>query len=321
MLAHGPLLWQLFSGELRCACRAVGCGSTTQEELTPWAARVREACTVAYPAASSCEQAYYDCAADCQAPETPLQSSAVQADEVHVVYGLDARHFEAWLASMLSLAEHLAQPGRCVIHAIVPPQDAELAERVAACFRRKHAVARPTASAAPEVRVHALRQPPVLNSSVGGTLEAQEIPASYALVYLHEYMPEISRVLWLDTHTIVKSDVARLYQMPLRQPIAAVPDRGALGGLCASELLGAAVQARLPDAVRGIHKAIREKGGSFLKGGVLLVDIERWRSSLGFMEDILQRAHPYMADLLGMNLLFKDRHDELDWRWNVQPLA
>jgi lipopolysaccharide biosynthesis glycosyltransferase len=137
---------------------------------------------------------------------------------------------------------------------------------------------------------------------------------TYARLLIPQLFPEaVSRLLYLDTDTLVLGDLAPLWQTDLAESIfAAVPDfyyhtKFVLEGLD-------------PEANRARYAGlppVRE----YFNAGVLLIDLNRWRE-----ERISEKALAYLnshaalpnMDQDALNGIYPDRWKKLDLRWNIQ---
>jgi len=241
----------------------------------------------------------------------PMERSVEESlGEVVVVYASDADGFAALLHSMLSLARHLQDPRSCVVHLIVPGEDLPRARKLLACFRRELA----SLSALPEVVLHELR-PSRFNVS---TLWRQKrrsdtsVAANLARNYLPDYLPDVPRVLWLDTDTIVQADVAPLFRTPLRHTVGAVFETQ--WGIYA-------LYDKAPPAVQRIFEHDLADW-SWFNPGVLIIDLERWKAEnrTDEVESEVKRLKGWLIDTLALNLAFLDKFHLLEPDWNVQGL-
>jgi len=259
---------------------------------------------------------------DCRTPvdlSAEIDESVNVAGKVHVVYIADANEFQDLLSSMLSLSRHADAPGECEIHVIVHPAEMEQAARLVECFKTEL----DELMTVPAVKLHQL-QPITLNLSsfkevwreVWPTGARALKPLTFAQLYLQEYLPLAPRAIWLDTDTIVRSDVGRLYRMPMKSAMAAALDVKWVTWRTAYEQLLDAVDSSL-------LRAIPDLGARTLNAGVLVFDLERWRSDdlTSKLEAWVTRAWGVKAVQLALNLEFLNgAFDVLDWRWNVMGL-
>ncbi len=135
--------------------------------------------------------------------------------------------------------------------------------------------------------------------------------AAFLRLLIPDLLPDLKRVLWLDTDTLVTRDLAELWRTPLNEcPIAAVPEYGA------REVRGM-ISARLADAYEG--SSISRSG---YNSGVMILDLDHWRRekigtavldiSIQFGDDLL------FADQDGLNIVLAGKWKELPLLWNVQ---
>jgi len=276
------------------------------------------------------DQKFLEVYLDCLQPPVPEGPDVVPPDHplgtVHVVYS-ESKAFDPLLASMVSLARHLREPGRCNIHLIVDSASMLMAQAVASCFQ--HELRGHGMSSLPTVTLHEL-QPMSFNTSddewAAGSSTHARGPNTFARFYLHEYLPMAPRVIWMDTDTIIRADIARLYRMPMQHPMAAVTEplpfpRAYFNGMRDNGH---------PELAEEIREDLGPKIESKkIQAGVLLLDLERWKSDgiAAKLEALLRRYRGYDNDQLSLNVHFAqtrdrmDAMDEMDWRWNVHALG
>mmetsp|Transcript_28423 Transcript_28423/g.57457 ORF Transcript_28423/g.57457 Transcript_28423/m.57457 type:complete len:346 (-) Transcript_28423:4-1041(-) len=226
---------------------------------------------------------------------------------IHVVYSGDASFFPGLLHSMLSLARHLERPASCTIHVVVAREELPRAEAVVGCFRRELA----HLPSIPAVELHELRPPPfdvgaLRSAGLPAALSRMANPYTFVRFYVHEYLPAARRALWLDMDTIVKADVAPLFRMAMRHPVAAA---------YSTVPLWSAFWWRLHVPSAGEHFVA---GSATFNAGVLVLDLQQWRSG-----DISRALAGWLnvtggtySDQAAFVLEFQGRFDVLDWRWN-----
>eukprot|EP00929_Paragymnodinium_shiwhaense_P104432 TRINITY_DN68862_c0_g1_i1.p1 TRINITY_DN68862_c0_g1~~TRINITY_DN68862_c0_g1_i1.p1 ORF type:complete len:376 (-),score=88.97 TRINITY_DN68862_c0_g1_i1:75-1202(-) len=260
-----------------------------------------------------------DCSSAELAAEEEDAEKASKLQHVHVVYAADADGFRGLLTSMLSLSRHLEAPGACTIHLIVHGADFEQAARLVECLQVE---LEDTLPALPTFRIHELRP---LGLNISSFREAwQEVwpsgsafftPMSFVQLYLHEYLPDVPRAIWLHCETLVKADVGKLYRTRMSAPVAAALDLKTItwrsGFERALEDVNDTVLNNVPDIDARVFSA-----------GVLVIDLERWQ-----LEDLTAKLEVWIGWAYGvklvqlaMNLELRDRIDVLDWRWNVAGL-
>ncbi|MEQ1768603.1 MAG: glycosyltransferase family 8 protein [Devosia sp.] len=129
----------------------------------------------------------------------------------------------------------------------------------------------------------------------------------YTRLMLDHVLPDVERVIYLDCDTMVLAPIEHLYEQDMKdQPLAAVSDPFRLHIMMGRDMRS--------------KKGIFDPADRYFNSGVLLIDLKRFaaidvRARLAELRDngILKRLY-YDQDML--NLLFRDRWTELEWRFN-----
>jgi lipopolysaccharide biosynthesis glycosyltransferase len=210
---------------------------------------------------------------------------------------------EGLLASMLSLSFGLSDPGRCVIHLIVPDEDMASAHDLVGCFRRQFG----TSEEHPHVSLHTLMQPRfnITANSYNGRLAG--LATTFARFYLPEYMPGADRVIWIDTDTIVQTDIRAMYNITMEHAVAAV-----------EQDLTFTVYEKFIDYIPD-----RYLQTNMFSAGIFVADLARWRreDTTGALEAESRSMLEFgegLDDQLVLNLVFPGKIDKLDERWNSE---
>jgi len=223
-------------------------------------------------------------------------------ERIHVVYSSDAVTFPGLLLGMLSVSRSLEDPGSCTIHVIVPEEDAKKALKLLKCYTRELY----DLAILPEVKLH-VAKPLGFNPPEASTWEwiqkapRFDKPSAWALVYLHMYLPDIPRAIYLDTDTLVTSDLGALYRMKMHHALAASWD------------LPVAFMECFPPLLRG------EPSWAF-DSGVLLLDLKKWasRGLANETERWIRESRGCWGDQLSMSSAVQGEFDRLPWAWNVK---
>mmetsp|Transcript_68303 Transcript_68303/g.188993 ORF Transcript_68303/g.188993 Transcript_68303/m.188993 type:complete len:333 (-) Transcript_68303:76-1074(-) len=231
----------------------------------------------------------------------------VKLDHVHVAFSTDASNFAGLLTAMISLTHHLASPGSCSIHVVVPPDELLKAEALVRCFRHETG----TLPGTPAIILHELRPLPF-------PLAYYQVPLAiyWTRVFLHEYLPTAPRVIWLDHDTVIRADLSELYKMRMEHALAGAPEF---------------VQPHLVrmmtfrDHIRECPHVTHYMGGTLMDSatfntGILVFDLNKWRSGAfaRSVADWAVIADGCFLDQLALNLAFRGSWDSLDWRWNAR---
>lgn len=249
---------------------------------------------------------FYDTSAvECWSREhKDLSDNSSDLATVHVVFSSTARGFLGLHNSMISVSRNLRPETKCIIHVLVPEEDMPLAEHLKLCF---HAELHASGIDLVTVTLHILRPLPF---GIRGRKSWVWPSASFAPFYIHKYLSGVTRAIYLDTDIVVKSDLATLYRIPMRYPLAAVRDYGKYGYVHTN-----------PYYADRRH-LFEEQTMKLFNSGVLLLDLRRWRAE-GISDSLenLAKLHLnfHVQDLL--QLQFQDKFQELNWRWNLGGLC
>ena len=276
---------------------------------------------------------------DCQGPRPELELTDFkgarrdpQQKPVDIVIAGDRVQALGLMACAKSCVDSTRRPGRLRFHLIVDPPSVNVIQAAAAC-----AISGSGAS----VRVYgfdwsAYKRNPELTISAPvnsrkGNLSAE---ANFARFYLPEMLPnDVEKVVYLDADTVVRKDVAHLYDTSLtastspRMAVAAVSRR--YKPMCGSWLACRSTQVQSLLRSQGIDDPAAQL--DTFNAGVLVLHLKRWRAM-----DYTRRVEFWMkwnTDLrdpctnwglykLGSNppLILTVRQDfqRLDNRWNCQ---
>lgn len=134
-------------------------------------------------------------------------------------------------------------------------------------------------------------------------------PAAYARLKIPELLPELDRVIYLDSDLVVHSDLTALWNVDLEgQLVGAVQDSGI-------PVVGARYGIESYEAL-GLNPV-----APYFNSGVLVIDPDAWRK-----HDISRRALAYLTkykdrlntcDQEGLNAVLHGQWKPLDFRWNV----
>jgi len=146
-----------------------------------------------------------------------------------------------------------------------------------------------------------------------GNLDA---PNNYVRFHLHELLPEVDRIVYLDSDLVVLGDVAELLQSMdgSNATVAAVPRL--------NNVLQVYIDVFLPKFPRWVPS----ESPSF-NAGVMVINLQAWRS-----RQVTARIEEWVAENKknriwrhgsqpAMLLVFHDEVHWLDWQWNVDGLG
>jgi len=212
------------------------------------------------------------------------------ADPLHVVNAADAAYVPHTSAMLHSLFMH--NPGEELhVHFLHKATlDLALVQRLAALCRRHGA--RFSATPVTRAQLHDL--------PIGGRFPEE----AWYRVVLPELLPDLPRMLWLDSDVIVRAPIRELWDLDLAGcPLAACPN---------------AVMFTFRHVIQDIGVADRRK---YFNSGVMLMNLDQMRAegSLASLRAAAQRAAPAImfADQDVLNIVYHERYRRLHLMWNV----
>ena len=140
--------------------------------------------------------------------------------------------------------------------------------------------------------------------------------ATYMRLMLPQLLPDVKRIIYLDTDTVVNRSIADLFEIDLAdKPIAACVDFGIQQNI------------ELSLATLGFTETARDHlarldlpADQYFNAGVTVINLDHWRRHdvAGRLERLLLRPpHKLLwQDQDAMNLLFRSDYVALDPRWN-----
>jgi lipopolysaccharide biosynthesis glycosyltransferase len=209
-------------------------------------------------------------------------------DRIEVVACCDDGYAQHSAVMLLSLFD-CCRTRRVQVHLLVPRQFTQQGRLTQALGDNRSLVAFRTV---PEEAVRGLK-----------TWDAVTVASYYRLLMAQALPPEVSRVIYLDCDTIVREDLAKLWDIPLRDhPLGAVSDKN----FKHRHVLGLAAAA------------------AYFNSGVMLIDLDRWRKAeIGTRALEFAARHPERltwGDQCALNWLLADQWLKLDDSWNVQTV-
>jgi len=242
-------------------------------------------------------------------------SLLAQPAHLDVVFSTDANGFVGLMNTMRSLAWNLKDPTKCSLHVIVPKEDLEKAEELLQCFR-KSLPGLAAQSKIPAVKLHQIK-PQLINMSIANAQVASEHwfrPPAFTRIYIPDYLPNASRALWLDTDTIVQTDVTVLSSFPMNHSLAAVLENPGLAQT---------LESSLPPAYKQYAGKIGKNAANWFNSGVLLIDVQKFMQEgrSARLTKWFSILNGVQGDELMLNFDYQSDFDMLDSRWNFGCLT
>jgi lipopolysaccharide biosynthesis glycosyltransferase len=140
--------------------------------------------------------------------------------------------------------------------------------------------------------------------------QLQGVSETYVRWYLGEYLPDISRVVYIDTDTIVQEDITKFFTMNISDNIIAAK--------YANYPLGK----NYAESLQAVPVDLRNE--SVIQAGILLMDLDKWRSQ-NVLDALEQKSREIVAinngsvdDQLVLSIVFHTQFGAafFDERWN-----
>lgn len=239
--------------------------------------------------------------------EAPVQVAPAAQDTLHIAYTAAGKVFNATLRSMLSLGLHNEAPNM-VIHLLVPPADVQVAEHLKRCLQQQLQMV-VLNGGMPKVEITMMWKMPFDVDYPWSESIAAGHEGAQGRLFLQEYLPQVSRIIYLDSDTLVLGDLSPLFARQMNSSLAAGLDRKTIrtvyGEFCPT----------LDAHVNGESMLFND--------GVLLLDLARWRSEdvSGALTEMARTVEGATScDQLMLNIEFQGRRggfDRLDPEWNT----
>jgi len=155
------------------------------------------------------------------------------------------------------------QPSSCAIHIIAQRTEIPEAQELVQCFKNELQDQKEI----PEVQLHELKPLPICWECMKKYQTSHFwVPEVFVRLYLPDYLPNVSRAIWLDTDTIVQGDIGKLFWMPMKHPVAA-----ALESNYARKRMYDAIPPFMSPKISWV------KESRMFNSGVMVMDLDRWR--------------------------------------------
>lgn len=255
------------------------------------------------------------------ATEKGKRSSIVQhrgRDTVHVMYATTMNSTGpgdvGLMASIMSLSKNLVEPASAVIHMIVPKEDVLSAKSFVECFEGQWSPSEPH----PALEVVEELPLPFDPGSNTHTKYLSANTMTFARWLMPAYFPNVNKVFYIDTDTIIQADIRQLYEADMDAALL-LKTCGILCTIPHTETL----EKHYNTMKDIIPKNLREE--LVMNAGVMLADLDRWRE-LNFTDALFKQAESILAanvsldDQLVLNMVAKSMGvvDELPKRFNSE---
>jgi lipopolysaccharide biosynthesis glycosyltransferase len=226
-------------------------------------------------------------------------SSSTSPRSVHIAFGCDRNVADGLAAVIASTERHLRNGWNLEVHIL----DCGLGEPVVAQLRAAFA-------ALPRVRLEFIALPAERMQSFPQPFLKHLTHAAYARLFLHELLPTVDRVIYLDCDLLICGDLVELAEMDLGGvPLAAVRDRVITTFAHELDTLAADLPAVDPQS-------------PYFNSGVLVLDLRRLREldAAALYAQTFRQVKAKQADQSILNVVCLGRWKMLPAHWNRQIL-
>lgn len=230
---------------------------------------------------------------------------------VHVAMTLDSKYLRGSIASVHSILRHAACPENIHFHFITANSaTSELSKIVKSSF--------PSLS----FKIYPFNNEPKIKQLISYSIRpALEDPLNYARIYLSEILDScISRVVYIDSDTIVVDDIKKLWSTTLTgSRVIGAPE------YCHANFINYFNNEFWADPI--LSSVFEGKKPCYFNTGVMVMDLQRWRRGdytkkiEKWMEIQKQRRIYELGSLPPFMLVFGGEIEGIDHRWNQHGLG
>ncbi|KAL0458040.1 UNVERIFIED_CONTAM: putative galacturonosyltransferase-like 4 [Sesamum latifolium] len=211
--------------------------------------------------------------------------SSSENTTIHIAMTLDANYLRGTMAAVLSILQHSTCPENVVFHFFGPGRS-------------------------PRVRG-------LISKSIRQALDQ---PLNYARIYLADILPqEVRRLIYLDSDLVMVDDVAKLWEVDLKEKVLAAPE------YCHANLTNYFTDAFWSDPE--LSRTFEGRKPCYFNTGVMLMDVEKWRKG-GYSQKVedwmvvqKQKRIYHLGSLPPFLLVLAGNIKPVDHRWNQHGLG
>ncbi|KAF3664761.1 putative galacturonosyltransferase-like 6 [Capsicum annuum] len=230
-------------------------------------------------------------------------------ERIHVAMTLDANYLKGTMAAVLSILQHSTCPEDVMFHFL--------------CVRHEPVVFTSMKSTFPYLnfklyKFDAHRIKGLISKSIRQALDE---PLNYARIYLSDLIPntDVKRVIYLDSDIVIVDDIAKLWQVDLRDKVLAAPE------YCQANFSTYFTSAFWEDSE--LSRAFEGRKPCYFNTGVMVMDVDKWRrgSYTQKVEDWMviqkQKRIYHLGSLPPFLLTLGGNIMPVDHRWNQHGLG
>ncbi|KAK4408033.1 putative galacturonosyltransferase-like 4 [Sesamum angolense] len=139
--------------------------------------------------------------------------SSSENTTIHIAMTLDANYLRGTMAAVLSILQHSTCPENVVFHFLWARQEPEVFSSIRSTFPYLN------------FKVYHFDITRVRGLISKSIRQALDQPLNYARIYLADILPqEVRRLIYLDSDLVMVDDVAKLWEVDLKEKVLAAPE-------------------------------------------------------------------------------------------------
>jgi lipopolysaccharide biosynthesis glycosyltransferase len=225
----------------------------------------------------------------------------MNASMVHLVFGCDRNVVDGLATVIASAAHHLRASSELHVHVVDCGIGEDVRQQLTAAVAERLKNTRIEFIDLPAERLQHFPRPAALSHVT---------PAAYSRLFLHELLPAIDRIIYLDCDLLVTADLQELQSLDLGE-----------------KLMAAAVDTVIPSLGHERESLVANlpelsPQQPYFNSGVLLLDLQKFREvdATALYAAAMQKVEARYADQSIFNAVFQGRWRELAPSWNRQTL-
>ncbi|KAL8028994.1 hypothetical protein ABFX02_14G199300 [Erythranthe guttata] len=240
--------------------------------------------------------------------ETCPDNGANGNTTIHIAMTLDANYLRGTVAAVLSILQHSTCPENVVFHFLWVRHEPHVFSSIKSTFPYLNFKF---------YQFDTTRVRGLISKSIRQALDQ---PLNYARIYLADILPQqVNRLIYLDSDLVVVDDVAKLWEVDLKEKVLAAPE------YCHANLTNYFTDAfwsapELSSTFDGRHPC-------YFNTGVMVMDLDRWRNG-GYSQKVedwmVVQKHKRIYQLGSLPpflLVLAGNIEPVDHRWNQHGLG
>ncbi|KAL7084146.1 hypothetical protein ACP275_14G207100 [Erythranthe tilingii] len=227
---------------------------------------------------------------------------------IHIAMTLDANYLRGTVAAVLSILQHSTCPENVVFHFLWVRHEPHVFSSIKSTFPYLNFKF---------YQFDTTRVRGLISKSIRQALDQ---PLNYARIYLADILPQqVNRLIYLDSDLVVVDDVAKLWEVDLKEKVLAAPE------YCHANLTNYFTDAfwSAPE----LSSTFDGRQPCYFNTGVMVMDLDRWRNG-GYSQKVedwmVVQKHKRIYQLGSLPpflLVLAGNIEPVDHRWNQHGLG